>query len=154
MVSRAIEEAYKTHIMQHKFPFTALFIDVPTYMVDVNVHPAKREFRFDNEKALFSAVFHAVQDALTEKEFIPDTAENYNNKQTIFTPQETVAREKAGVTDNINNVTSKINNLTSGPSTLDNIKSNASNTMNNIGTNLGNLQTSVKDGVSGIKNNF
>ncbi len=101
VVSRAIEEAYKTHIMQHKFPFTALFIDVPTYMVDVNVHPAKREFRFDNEKALFSAVFHAVQDALTEKEFIPDTAENYNNKQTIFTPQETVAREKASVTENV-----------------------------------------------------
>ena len=101
VVSRAIEEAYKTHIMQHKFPFTALFIDVPTYMVDVNVHPAKREFRFDNEKALFSAVFHAVQDALTEKEFIPDTAENYNNKQNIFTPQETVARENASVTDNI-----------------------------------------------------
>lgn len=101
VVSRAIEEAYKTHIMQHKFPFTALFIDVPTYMVDVNVHPAKREFRFDNEKALFSAVFHAVQDALTEKEFIPDTVENYNNKQTIFTPQETVAREKASVTENV-----------------------------------------------------
>ncbi len=101
VVSRAIEEAYKTHIMQHKFPFTALFIDVPTYMVDVNVHPAKREFRFDNEKALFSAVFHAVQDALTEKEFIPDTAENYNNKQNIFTPQETVAREKASVTENV-----------------------------------------------------
>ncbi|SNU06113.1 DNA mismatch repair protein MutL [Lachnospiraceae bacterium] len=101
VVSRAIEEAYKTHIMQHKFPFTALFIDVPTYMVDVNVHPAKREFRFDNEKALFSAVFHAVQDALTEKEFIPDTAENYNNKQNLFTPQETVEREKAAITDNI-----------------------------------------------------
>ena len=104
VVSRAIEEAYKTHIMQHKFPFTALFIDVPTYMVDVNVHPAKREFRFDNEKALFSAVFHAVQDALTEKEFIPDTAENYNNKQTIFAPQETITREKAKLTDNYKDI--------------------------------------------------
>ena len=72
VVSRAIEEAYKTHIMQHKFPFTALFIEVPTYMIDVNVHPAKREFRFDNEKALFHAVFHAVKDALTDKEMIPD----------------------------------------------------------------------------------
>lgn len=42
IVNRAIEEAYKTHIMQHKFPYTALFIEVPPYMVDVNVHPAKR----------------------------------------------------------------------------------------------------------------
>ena len=58
--------------MQHKFPFTALFIEVPTYMVDVNVHPAKREFRFDDEKGLFHAVFHAVKDALTDKVMIPD----------------------------------------------------------------------------------
>ena len=94
VVSRAIEEAYKTHIMQHRFPFTALFIDVPTYMVDVNVHPAKREFRFDNEKALFSSVYHAVADALLAKEFIPDSADNYNNKQTLFTPESISEREK------------------------------------------------------------
>lgn len=72
VVNRAIEEAYKTHIMQHKFPYTALFIELPTYMVDVNVHPAKREFRFDDEQGLFRAVFHAVKDALTDKEMIPD----------------------------------------------------------------------------------
>lgn len=77
VVTRAIEEAYKTHIMQHKFPFTALFIDVPPYMVDVNVHPAKREFRFDDEKGLFHAVFHAVKDALTDKVMIPDMEAEY-----------------------------------------------------------------------------
>ena len=77
VVTRAIEEAYKTHIMQHKFPFTALFIEVPTYMVDVNVHPAKREFRFDDEKGLFHAVFHAVKDALTDKVMIPDMESDY-----------------------------------------------------------------------------
>ena len=76
-MTRAIEEAYKTHIMQHKFPFTALFIEVPTYMVDVNVHPAKREFRFDDEKGLFHAVFHAVKDALTDKVMIPDMEAEY-----------------------------------------------------------------------------
>jgi len=79
IVNRAIEEAYKTHIMQHKFPYTALFIEVPPYMVDVNVHPAKREFRFDNEQGLFHAVFHAVKDALTDKEMIPDATANYSN---------------------------------------------------------------------------
>ncbi|MBR6403222.1 MAG: DNA mismatch repair endonuclease MutL [Eubacterium sp.] len=73
VVNRAIEESYKTHIMQHKFPYTALFIDVPPFMVDVNVHPAKREFRFDNESALFKAVYHAVSDALSNKELIPES---------------------------------------------------------------------------------
>ena len=83
VVNRAIEEAYKTHIMQHRFPFTALFIEVPTYMVDVNVHPAKREFRFDNEKELFSAVFHAVKNALERQEFIPDTAADYTASKPV-----------------------------------------------------------------------
>nr|MCR5215315.1 DNA mismatch repair endonuclease MutL [Eubacterium sp.] len=86
IVNRAIEEAYKTHIMQHKFPFTALFLELPPYMVDVNVHPAKREFRFDNEKALFSAVFHAVAEALKGKEMIPDADADYGVKQKIYTP--------------------------------------------------------------------
>ncbi len=86
VVNRAIEEAYKTHIMQHKFPYTALFIELPTYMVDVNVHPAKREFRFDDEQGLFRAVFHAVKDALTDKEMIPDAVpfkENVSNTENV-----------------------------------------------------------------------
>lgn len=86
VVNRAIEEAYKTYIMQHKFPYTALFIEVPTYMVDVNVHPAKREFRFDDEKALFHAVFHAVRDALDKKEMIPDAEVDYKPTQKIYEP--------------------------------------------------------------------
>ena len=88
VVNRAIEEAYKTHIMQHKFPYTALFIELPTYMVDVNVHPAKREFRFDDEQGLFRAVFHAVKDALTDKEMIPDAVpfkENVSNTENVKT---------------------------------------------------------------------
>ena len=90
VVNRAIEEAYKTHIMQHKFPFTALFIEVPYYMIDVNVHPAKREFRFDDEKQLFSAIYHSVADALSKKEMIPDADTDYGNKQKVYTPVKNV----------------------------------------------------------------
>ena len=82
-MNRAIEEAYKTHIMQHKFPYTALFIDVPPFMVDVNVHPAKREFRFDNESALFKAVFHAVSDALSNKDLIPTVSTEEKVKKSV-----------------------------------------------------------------------
>ena len=86
VVNKAIEEAYKTHIMQHKFPYTALFLELPPYMVDVNVHPAKREFRFDDEKGLFSAVYHAVANTLKGKDFIPEVKADYQTKQTIYTP--------------------------------------------------------------------
>lgn len=87
VINKAIEEAYKTYVMQHRFPFTVLFIEVPPEAVDVNVHPAKREFRYDNEKALFSAVYHAVADSLKEKELIPDAEADYGQRQKYFTPQ-------------------------------------------------------------------
>ncbi len=102
VVNRAIEEAYKTHIMQHKFPYTALFIELPTYMVDVNVHPAKREFRFDDEQGLFRAVFHAVKDALTDKEMIPDAVpfkENVSNTENVK-PQTGVSQLLSSVKKN------------------------------------------------------
>ncbi len=102
VVNRAIEEAYKTHIMQHKFPYTALFIELPTYMVDVNVHPAKREFRFDDEQGLFRAVFHAVKDALTDKEMIPDAVpfnESVSNPETVK-PQTGVSQLLSSVKKN------------------------------------------------------
>ncbi|MBQ9935955.1 MAG: DNA mismatch repair endonuclease MutL [Lachnospiraceae bacterium] len=71
IVNRAIEEGYKTYVMQHKFPFTALFIELPLDKCDVNVHPTKMEFKYHNERALFEAVTKAVREALSFKELIP-----------------------------------------------------------------------------------
>lgn len=71
VINRAIEEAYKTFVMQHKFPFTVLYIDIPPDRIDVNVHPTKMEFKYDNEKELFEAVLRIVRDALYHKEIIP-----------------------------------------------------------------------------------
>lgn len=81
IVNRAIEEAYKTYIMQHRFPFTVLFLELPKEECDVNVHPTKREFKYQKEKELFSAVFHAVQEALAEKSMIPDVAADYRTRE-------------------------------------------------------------------------
>ncbi len=66
----ALEQAYKGAIMSGKFPACVLCIDVPPETVDVNVHPAKIEVRFVNEKPIFDAVYYGVQSALlgnTEK---------------------------------------------------------------------------------------
>lgn len=93
VINRAIEEAYKTYVMQHRFPFTVLYLDMPPESCDVNVHPAKREFRYDNEKELFSAVYHSVADALKEKELIPDAEADYKQRQKIYTPVNTPQSE-------------------------------------------------------------
>lgn len=60
----AVEEAYKRSIMVGRFPAFVLNIDVPRDSVDINVHPAKIEVRFSNEKAIFDAVYYAVRNTL------------------------------------------------------------------------------------------
>lgn len=62
--SEALEEGFKNSIMVGKFPYCVLYIDVPPEMIDVNVHPAKTEIKFSDEKSLFEAVYYAVKSAL------------------------------------------------------------------------------------------
>ncbi|NCA97820.1 MAG: DNA mismatch repair endonuclease MutL [Clostridia bacterium] len=63
-VSAAIDEAYATHLMKRKHPLAVLKIDLPTPLVDVNVHPQKMEVRFWEEQTVFRAVYHGIQNAL------------------------------------------------------------------------------------------
>ncbi len=60
----AMEEAFKGSIMVGKFPSCVLNITLPFDIIDVNVHPAKIEVRFTNERPVFEAVYHAVKTAL------------------------------------------------------------------------------------------
>ncbi len=94
IINRAIEEAYKTYIMQHRFPFTVLFLELPKEDCDVNVHPTKREFKYNNEKELFSTVFHAVQDALTDKTMIPDVTVDYGTKEKNYSGNKDLQKGK------------------------------------------------------------
>lgn len=61
----AIEEGYKNSLMTGKYPFCVLDIKLPFNMVDVNVHPAKIEVRFVNERIVFDTVYFAVKSALS-----------------------------------------------------------------------------------------
>ena len=70
ILSRAIEEGYGNHLMQHRYPFTVLFIDLPGDQVDINVHPAKMEVRFSDAPAVFDRVREAVARAFESKELI------------------------------------------------------------------------------------
>ncbi len=61
----ALEEAYKGSIMVGKFPACVLHLELPAEVVDVNVHPAKLEVRFVQERPIFDAVYHGVKSAVT-----------------------------------------------------------------------------------------
>lgn len=71
LISKAIEDAYKGFVMQHKFPFTVLKIELKSTLVDVNVHPAKMELRFSNGEELYWNLMNEVQNVLKGKELIP-----------------------------------------------------------------------------------
>lgn len=70
IINRAIEDAYKSYMMGHKYPFTVLHITVPLEFADVNVHPAKMELRFADNEAIYHAIFQVIRDTLSGKNMI------------------------------------------------------------------------------------
>lgn len=105
IVTKAIEEAYKSFVMIHKFPFTCVHLSVDSQKLDVNVHPTKMEFKYADGEQLFDFVKESVRQALLQEEMIPDvslrTAKEQKNivieqqkKQTSHVPEpfETKAR--------------------------------------------------------------
>ena len=81
----ALEEAYRNQIMVGKFPACVLHLNVPANMVDVNVHPAKTEVKFLNEKAVFDCVHYGVLGALNATPDRPQV--QFRKPQTMEPPQ-------------------------------------------------------------------
>lgn len=75
IITKAIEEAYKTFVMIHKFPFVALNITVDSRLLDVNVHPRKMEMRYSQGDALYKFIFEEIRHTLLQRELIPDVGE-------------------------------------------------------------------------------
>lgn len=71
-VTAAVEQAYKNSAMVGKFPAFVINIDVPFDSVDVNVHPAKTEIRFSDERRIFDSVYYAVKNALSKGDTRPN----------------------------------------------------------------------------------
>ena len=71
ILSRAIEEAYKSFLMQHQYPFTVLYFTFFSEL-DVNVHPTKMELRFDNNNEIYVELCDTIYAILSRKELIPE----------------------------------------------------------------------------------
>ncbi len=95
---RAIEDAYQPYMMQHRYPFTVLQLQVDTEKVDINVHPTKMEVRFSENQKVYDFVYRSVAEALAGKEFIPevsfDKAEGKKEQQGALTGQHEILAEQ------------------------------------------------------------
>lgn len=88
----ALNEAYKNSVMVGKYPACVLFLEVSPESVDVNVHPAKTEVRFSNEKSVFDAIYYAVKNALSADHSRPAVKLPQNTAISSVRPEKSVLR--------------------------------------------------------------
>lgn len=74
LITKAVEDGYKGFLMQHKFPFVSLHIEMEGNDLDVNVHPRKMEVRFARGPEVYDAIYETVRRALTKREMIPQVS--------------------------------------------------------------------------------
>ncbi len=86
----SMENAYKNSVMVGKFPSCVLNITIPPNTVDVNVHPAKTEVRFSDERRVSSAVYYAVKSAIESLDTAPQVDLSRLNKLTEKAKHEVV----------------------------------------------------------------
>ena len=93
----ALEQAYTSYIASERFPCCILFLDIDPTLVDVNVHPAKLEVKFSNEKPVFETVYYAVRGALERNSARPDVVIPSSNRKVTdaYVPIEDGRRESA-----------------------------------------------------------
>ena len=82
-VSAATEQAFKGLIPIGKFGFVILNINMNTSKVDVNVHPAKLEVRFEEENKIFQSIYHAIKDTLLKSELVANTEKQEETEQNV-----------------------------------------------------------------------
>lgn len=84
VLTKAIEDAFRTFVMIHKFPFTEINFQVRPDLLDVNVHPTKMELKFANSQDIYSFTYNVIRETLLFKELIPDVAPGKDPKPETF----------------------------------------------------------------------
>ena len=72
VIRRALDEAYKPYLMLHKYPVVILYFDISPELIDVNVHPTKKEIRFLEGAQLYDLIVKSIRDVLSHKELISE----------------------------------------------------------------------------------
>ena len=92
LLAAALDEAYSTVTMKHRFPMCILNISVPVTRLDVNVHPAKTEVRFASESSVYTSVLRALRNALFTENRVPSASDGDNAAKTTQTGVSTVEK--------------------------------------------------------------
>ena len=87
-LSYSLENGFKGYLMQHKFPFGVIYVDVDPSTIDINVHPQKSEVRFSDIMTISEILSNVIHDALHEPELIPSVSLDLTKHfQSIDTPK-------------------------------------------------------------------
>lgn len=87
ILSKAIEDAFKPFLMQHQYPFTVLYFEIDSSLLDVNVHPTKMELRFSNQQELYREVQNVLSAALVHRDIIPEVPVDTPKKNEMEVPK-------------------------------------------------------------------
>lgn len=87
ILSKAIEDAFKPFLMQHQYPFTVLYFEIDSSLLDVNVHPTKMELRFSNQQELYREVQSILSAALEHRDIIPEVPVDTPKKNEMEVPK-------------------------------------------------------------------
>ncbi|WP_350345045.1 DNA mismatch repair endonuclease MutL [Proteinivorax tanatarense] len=80
LLTKAIEDGYKTLLPQHRYPIAVLKLWLPPNIIDVNVHPSKQEVKFDNERTIYQCLKAAIDSALMDKPLVTEYKYSKLNK--------------------------------------------------------------------------
>ncbi len=95
VLSKGLEEGYRTDLMQHRFPFAILYLKTAAEDIDVNVHPSKMEVRFSDPKRIFDFLNESVHETLHHVELIPRATMNTQAEENRLRAEEEKERAAA-----------------------------------------------------------
>lgn len=94
VMQAAMEEAYRNKLITGKYPSGVIFLTMPLNMVDVNVHPAKTEVKFAQEKSVFDVVYVACKNALEQDDNVPEIKAHEEKKPAAREDHLTVEQQR------------------------------------------------------------
>lgn len=86
IITKAVEDAYKEFLMNHRYPFVTLFLTIDSHLIDVNVHPTKMEIRFTNQEEIYHLFYDTIYTALKHVTLIPEVGLEPEKRQKQAVP--------------------------------------------------------------------